>query len=412
MIDIKKFSLDNGLMVVVNEDRTTPFVAFNMLYDVGSKDETPDKTGFAHLFEHLMFGGSVNIPSFDEPLQRVGGENNAFTNTDITNYYITLPKENIETAFWLESDRMLCLDFSQNNLNVQKNVVCEEFRQRYLNKPYGDTWLLLRPLAYKIHPYQWATIGKDIEQIENATLGDVKEFFFKYYAPNNAVLSISGNITFEEVKKLAQKWFGPIERRRVPYRDLPQEPKQTEKQLLTVHRNVPYPSIYKVFKMCKRFDKDYYVTDIISDILSNGKSSRLYKKLVQEKKLFSDINAYITGETDEGLFVFSGNIMSGISVEDAECGIDEEISKIKEGFLFDYELTKVKNKIESTIQFSETNILNKAMNIAKFELFGDADLINSEFLNYSQVQILDIKRVANELFVDENCCTLYYLPNE
>jgi len=412
MIEIKKFTLDNGLTVVVNEDTTTPFVAFNLLYDVGSKDETADKTGFAHLFEHLMFGGSVNISTFDEPLQRVGGENNAFTNTDITNYYITLPKENIETAFWLESDRMLCLDFSQKSLNVQKNVVCEEYRQRYLNKPYGDTWLLLRPLAYKQHPYQWATIGKNIEQIENASIGDVKEFFFKYYAPNNAVLSISGNITVEEVKKLAEKWFGPIERRRVPYRNLPAEPKQTEKRTLTVHRNVPYPSLYITFRMCRRLDNDYYIIDLISDILSNGKSSRLYKKLVQEKKLFSDINAYITGETEEGLFVFSGNVMNGVSIEDAEKAIYYEINKLKDGFLFDYELLKVKNKIESTIQFSETNILNKAMNIARYELFGDANLINSEFLNYSNVQILDIKRVANELFVDENCCTLYYLPNE
>ena len=412
MIDIQKFTLNNGLSVVVNQDTTTPFVAFNMLYDVGSKDESAEKTGFAHLFEHLMFGGSVNIPVFDEPLQRVGGENNAFTNTDITNYYMTVPKENIETAFWLESDRMLCLDFSQKNLDIQKNVVCEEFRQRYLNKPYGDTWLLLRPLVYKVHPYQWATIGKNIEQIENATLGDVKEFFYTYYAPNNAVLSISGNISVEEVKYLADKWFGGIERRRVPYRNLPQEPKQTEKRTLTVHRNVPYPSIYKVFKMCKRIDNDYYTTDLISDILSNGKSSRLYKKLVQEKKLFSDINAYITGETDEGLFVFSGNVLHGVSVEDAEKGIDDEINKLKEGFLFDYEILKVKNKIESTIQFSETNILNKAMNIAKYELYGDANLINSEFSSYSKVQIIDIKRVANEIFVDENSCTLYYLPNE
>ncbi len=410
MIDIQKFTLDNGLTVVVNEDKTTPFIAFNMLYDVGSKDENPDKTGFAHLFEHLMFGGSKNIPNFDEPLQRVGAENNAFTNTDITNYYITIPKENIETAFWLESDRMLCLDFSQRNLDIQKNVVCEEFRQRYLNKPYGDTWLLLRPLAYKKHPYQWATIGKDISHIEQATLNDVKDFFYRYYAPNNAVLSISGNISVNQVKLLAEKWFGPIERRKVPYRNIPQEPLQTEKRELTVHRNVPYPSIYKTFKMCKRLDNDYYTTDLISDILSNGKSSRLYKKLVQEKKLFSDINAYITGEMEEGLFVFSGNAMNGVDIFEAEKAINEEIEKLKNGFIFDYELSKVKNKIESTIQFSETNILNKAMNIAKYELFGDANLVNSEFSNYAKVQTIDIKRIANELFVENNSSTLYYLP--
>lgn len=412
MIEIDSFTLDNGLRVAVNQDKSTPFVAFNMLYDVGSKDESADKTGFAHLFEHLMFGGSVNIPNFDEPLQRVGGENNAFTSTDITNYYITVPKENIETAFWLESDRMLSLDFSQKSLDVQKNVVCEEFRQRYLNKPYGDIWLLLRPLVYKVHPYRWATIGKDISHIEGATLGDVKDFFFHHYAPNNAILAISGNITKREVMDLSHQWFDPIERRDVKKRQLPQEPTQVGPHVQTVKRNVPYPSIYKAYRMCRREDKDYHGTDLISDIFSNGKSSRLYQKLVQDKKLFSEINAYITGEVEEGLFVVSGNLMDGVLVEDAEKAIVEEINKVKEGFVFEYELQKVKNKVESTIQFSETNILNKAMSMAKSALLGDVELVNQEVSSYNDVQIMDIKRIANNVFVEDNCSTLYYMTNK
>lgn len=412
MIDIEKFTLDNGLRVVVNQDKTTPFIAFNLLYDVGSKDEKPDKTGFAHLFEHLMFGGSQNIPVFDEPLQRVGGENNAFTNTDITNYYITVPKENIETAFWLESDRMLSLDFSQKSLDIQKNVVCEEFRQRYLNKPYGDTWLLLRPLAYTTHPYMWATIGKELSHVENATLEDVKEFFFNHYAPNNAILSISGNISKREIMDLAHKWFGGIPRRNIGKRELPEEPLQVEARSLTVKKNVPYPAIYKAFHMCGRGDKDYHATDLISDILSNGKSSRLYQKLVQEKKLYSEINAYITGEIEAGLFMLSGNLMKGVPMEEAEKALMEEINKLKGGFVFEYELQKVKNKVESTIQFSETNILNKAMNIAKSELLGDAELANQEVDKYSDVQIMDIKRVSEDVFAEGNCSTLYYLTHK
>jgi len=408
MIKFETFELDNGLQFLVNTDKTTPFVAINTLYNIGSKDESPDKTGFAHLFEHLMFGGSKNIPSFDTPLQKVGGENNAFTNTDITNYYITLPKANIETGFWLESDRMLELGFSQKSLDVQKSVVIEEFKQRYLNRPYGDTWLLLRPLAYKVHPYMWPTIGKEISHIEQASLQDVKDFFYHHYAPNNAIIAVSGNITTREVKKLANKWFGNIPKRDVKPRNLPLEPIQTEKRTISVERNVPSDAIYKVFHMCNRNHKDFYATDIISDILANGKSARLYKHLVQEQKIFSEINAYITGEIEEGLFVISGNVMPSFSLEKAEKAIHTELQNISEGFVFEYELQKVKNKIESTIIFSESSILNKAMNLAKFAHLGNPNLINTEIDTYTNVTSTDIKRVANELFNPNNDSTLFY----
>ncbi|MBE9491597.1 MAG: insulinase family protein, partial [Bacteroidetes bacterium] len=260
MIDFDKFELNNGLKVIVHQDTSTPIVAMNILYDVGARDEDPDKTGFAHLFEHLMFGGSENIPKYDVPLENAGGENNAFTNNDITNYYLTIPKQNMELAFWLESDRMLQLAFSEKSLEVQRNVVIEEFKQSYLNQPYGDIWLLLRPLAYKLHPYQWTTIGKDISHIENATRKDVKAFYRKFYNPNNAILTVAGDIEMKEIEKLAQKWFGSIESFPKHERNLPLEPKQLEQRHLRVKRNVPFDSIYKAYHMCKRTDEDYYTT--------------------------------------------------------------------------------------------------------------------------------------------------------
>ena len=385
MIQFEEFELKNGLRFFVNVDKTTPFVAVNTLYNVGSKDESPERTGFAHLFEHLMFGGSKNIPSFDTPLQKVGGENNAFTTTDITNYYITLPANNLETAFWLESDRMLELAFSQKSLDVQKNVVCEEFKQRYLNRPYGDMWLLARPLAYKVHPYQWATIGKEISHIEKAKLSDVKEFFFSHYAPNNAVIAISGNVSLHTVKHLAKKWFGNIPRRDIAPRTYEKEPEQTEKRTLTVERDVPASSIFKAFHMCDQLHADFYATDLISDILSNGKSARLYQNLVQNQKLFSDINAYITGEIDEGLFIINGNLNPGITMDDAEKAIITELDKIREGFVFDYELQKVKNKYESTTILGEIDVLSKARALAYYANLGDVNLVNSRWKNYGDV---------------------------
>lgn len=408
MIKFERFELENGLKIIVHQDDTTPIVAFNMLYNVGARDEDENKTGFAHLFEHLMFGGSVNIPNFDEPLQFVGGDNNAFTSNDITNYYITLPKNNIETAFWLESDRMLSLAFTDKSLEVQRQVVIEEFKQTSLNQPYGDVWSLLRPMVYHKHPYKWATIGKEISHIENATMVDVKDFFFKHYLPNNAILTIAGDVELDEIKVLANKWFGDIPSGNVPPRNLPKEPIQTEERKLMVERDVPANAIYKAYKMCKKTDADFYATDLLSDVLSLGNSSRLYQSLVKNENLFSEINAYVMGSFDEGLLIITGNLQESTSFDEAEQAIEKELKKIKENLVPEKELEKVKNKIISSHQFSEASVLNKAMNLAVAELLGNANDVNLEEKNYSAVTIEDIKRIANQVLSATNCSTLIY----
>ena len=408
MIDFDKFTLKNGLRVIVHHDATTPVIAFNLLYDVGARDENPNKTGFAHLFEHLMFEGSKNIPNYDTPLQKAGGENNAFTNSNITNYYITIPKENIETAFWLESDRMLELAFSQEKLDIQKKVVIEEFKQRYLNQPYGDWNLLLSPLAYKHHSYQWPTIGKEVSHIENATIEEVKEFFFKYYAPNNAVLVVAGDVETEDIKALSEKWFGEIPLRDVPARNIPVEPKQTEYRFAEVERKVPVDAFFQAYHMCDRKSSDYYATDLISDILSNGKSARLVQRLVKEQKLFSQINAYITGDIDPGLFIVTGNLNQGVTFDEAQKAVKKELDDLSNLLVDTEELKKVQNKVEANLVYSEINILNKAMNLAYFDLLGDANEINLETENYQKVTPNQIQRVAKELFRNENCSELLY----
>ncbi len=408
MMKFEKFVLANGLKVIVHQDKSTPLACINILYNVGSRDENPDQTGFAHLFEHLMFGGSINIPNYDEPLQRVGGENNAFTTNDITNYHLTLPAENIETGFWLESDRMLNLAFSGKSLEVQRNVVIEEFKQRYLNQPYGDVWLLLRPMAYKVHPYRWDTIGKEISHIENAKIEDVKNFFKRFYCPNNAIMVVAGNITINEVRSLSEKWFDPIPRGRENNRNLPQEPEQTEARSLTVEREVTADAIYKAYHMCSRLDKEYYAVDLISDILSQGNSSRLHNALIKNKKLFSDIHAYVLGDIEKGLFVISGKITKGVSMEQADEGVLQELLKMQSELVTTEELTKVKNKIESSQVFGEMDILNKSTNLAIAELLGNADLINKEVEKYNAVTAEQIREQATIIFKNENCSTLYY----
>ena len=409
MIQFEKYKLKNNLTVIVHQDKSTPMVCLNIIYDVGARDEDENKTGFAHLFEHLMFGGSVNIPNYDEPLQLVGGENNAFTTNDITNYYCTVPSENIETAFWLESDRMLSLAFDAKSLEVQRSVVIEEFKQRYLNQPYGDVWLLLRPLIYKVHPYKWATIGKEIKHIEDATMADVKAFFKEHYNPSNAVLVVAGDVNPVTVKQLAEKWFEPIDAGIKPKRNLPAEPPQTEYRSLTVERDVPINSIYRAYRMCARTDEEYHTMDILSDLLSRGNSSRLYKNLIKDKQLFSDINAYVMGEFDKGLFVISGKVNDNVSIEDAEAGIDAEIAKMQNELVEETELQKCKNKVESTVTFSETDVLNKATNLAISELLGDANLINLEIKNYQKVTAQQIQDQAKLILKKENCSTLFYL---
>lgn len=413
MIEFEKHILDNGLKVFLHKDKYTPVVAMDVLYHVGAKDEDPDKTGFAHLFEHLMFGGSVNVPKYDEPLERVGGENNAFTSNDITNYYLTVPLENLETAFWLESDRMLNLAFNEKSLEVQRNVVSEEFKQVYLNQPYGDVWLLLREMAYKVHPYKWPTIGKEISHIEKAVMQDVKDFYKKYYNPDNAILVLAGNIDFDKSLKLCQKWFGSIENEQnTLVRNIPKEPIQTEARVKTVHRDVPFDAIYMAFHMCNRNSANYYSTDLLSDVLSNGKSSRLYKELVKKKRLFSEINAYITGDIHEGLFIITGKLMGGVKMIDAEKAIFLEIEKIKNDLVKEDELQKVKNKIESSFIFSLSNNLNKAMNIPYFELLGDANMINLEIEKYMNISKDDLRNQANNIFKKTNSSTLYYMANK
>ncbi|HVV56645.1 MAG TPA: pitrilysin family protein [Mucilaginibacter sp.] len=409
MVKFNRFTLDNGLRVIVHEDHATPMAVLNILYDVGARDEDPDRTGFAHLFEHLMFGGSVNIPQYDEPLQRVGGENNAFTTNDITNYYITLPAENIETAFWLESDRMLSLAFSEKSLEVQRNVVIEEFKQRYLNQPYGDVWLKLRPMVYKKHPYRWATIGKNIGHIEEAQIGDVKAFFKKHYNPQNAIMVVGGNISTEGAKQLAEKWFGPIPPGEKYHRHLPQEPAQQEARRETVTAKVPLNDLYIAFHMPGRLDKGYYELDLISDILSRGNSSRLYRKLVKDKQLFSEIHAYNMGSFDSGMFVIEGKPLENVSIADAEAAVWEELEQLKQYSVPDDELTKVKNKTESTMVFSEMSLLDKAMNLAMFELLGDAGMLNHETDKYLAVTAGQVQQEAQDVFRKENSSTLIYL---
>ncbi|WP_334167949.1 pitrilysin family protein [Phocaeicola paurosaccharolyticus] len=408
MIQVNKHTLDNGLRIVHSQDKTTQMVALNILYDVGAKDEDENHTGFAHLFEHLMFGGSVNIPDYDTHVQNAGGENNAWTNNDITNYYITLPLQNVETAFWLESDRMLSLDFNEKSLEVQRQVVIEEFKQRNLNQPYGDTSHIVRDMAYKVHPYKWPTIGKEISHIENATMEDVRSFFFSHYAPNNAILAVTGNISFEETIAMAEKWFGPIQRRDVIKRNLIKEPEQLQERRETVERNVPVDAIYMAFHMSNRKDRDYYAYDMLSDLLSNGRSSRFIQNLVQEKKFFSNIDAYISGSVEEGLFHISGKPVPSISLKDAEKAIWEELEAIKNSELPMNELDKVKNKYESEQIFSNMNYLNVATNLAFFELLGNAEDINNEVEKYRSVDADHIQMVAKKTFTPNNSSTLYY----
>jgi zinc protease len=409
MVKFNRFTLNNGLRVLVHEDDTTPMAVLNILYDVGARDENPEQTGFAHLFEHLMFGGSVNIPSYDEPLQRVGGENNAFTSNDITNYYITLPAENLETAFWLESDRMLNLAFSEKSLEVQRNVVMEEFKQRYLNQPYGDVWLKLRPLVYKKHPYRWATIGEKLEHIEHAKIEEVKAFFKKHYNPQNAIMVVGGNIKTEDVKLLAEKWFAPIPAGEKYHRNLPQEPEQHDERRATVTGKVPLNSVYVAFQADDRLADSYYATDLISDLLSRGNSSRLHRNLIKDQQLFSEIGAYSSGSFDKAMFVVEGKPSEGVSIEQAEAAIWDQLEKLKSDPIPVDELTKVKKKTESTLVFSEMSLLDKAMNLAYFELLGDGELMNEESGKYLNVSAEQIQQQANKLFRKENSSTMIYL---
>jgi zinc protease len=409
MIQFEKFTLDNGLRVIVHQDLSTPMAVMNIMYDVGARDEDPGKTGFAHLFEHLMFGGSINIPSYDEPLQMAGGENNAYTTNDLTNYYIQLPAENLETAFWLESDRMLSLAFGEKSLETQRKVVCEEFKENYLTKPYGDAWHKMRELAYKKHPYRWMTIGKELSHIENAKLQEVKDFFFKHYRPVNAVMVVAGNVTVEKVKALAEKWFNDIPSGEMYKRNLPQEPEQAEERKSEIRSNVPLNALYKCWHMAGRLDRKYYITDLLTDILSGGGSSRLYQSLVKEKQLFSNIECYHFGSTDPGLLAIEGKLVKGIQMKDAENAVEEEVEKMKNELIPSAELQKVKNKTESMIAFEDMSVMSRANSLAYYELLGDASWMNFELEKYGSVTTEDILQECRNIFRDSNSNTIYYL---
>lgn len=411
MIQFERFTLPNGLRVIVHRDTSTPMVVVNVMYNVGARDEDPGKTGFAHLFEHLMFGGSLHIENYDEPLQMAGGENNAYTTNDLTNYYVQLPSENIETAFWLESDRMLSLAFSEKSLDVQRKVVCEEFKEHYINKPYGDAWHKMRELAYEVHPYRWMTIGKELSHVEKARLEDVKDFFFKFYRPVNAILVVAGNVTVEQVKQLSEKWFGDIPAGEKYIRHLPEEPLQKKAKRQEIKADVPLDALYKAWHISSRLDKKYYITDLITDILSGGGSSRLYHALVKEKKLFSNIECYHFGSIDDGLLAIEGKLVKGIKMEDAEKAVDEELEKMKKEPVSETELEKVKNKTESTLAFEDMSVMNRANSLAFYELLGDAELMNTELKKYSAVTTADILDESKNIFRKENSSTLYYYSN-
>lgn len=393
---------------MVHEDNSTPMAVVNVLYDVGARDEDPDRTGFAHLFEHLMFGGSINIPEYDDELQKAGGENNAYTTNDLTNYYCQLPSANIETAFWLESDRMLSLAFSKKSLEVQRKVVCEEFKEHYINRPYGDIWFKMREMAYEVHPYRWMTIGKELKHVEDATLEDVKSFFRKHYNPINAILVVAGNVVTEQIYELSLKWFGDIPSGTKYHRNIPQEKEQQEARRMDITADVPVDAFLKTWHMPARLDPDYYAADLITDILGSGASSRLYQALVKEKQFFSNIDCYHFGSTDAGLLCIDGKLVKGVRPEDAELAVQAQLDLlIKEG-VSPLELEKVKNKTESTMAFEDMSIMNRAASLAYYELLGDADLMNTELTKYNNVTADQIVTLSRRIFDEKNSHTLFY----
>ncbi len=408
MIHYTRWILDNGLRVLVHEDHSTPMAAVAVLYDVGSKDEQPDKTGFAHLFEHLMFGGSANIPDFDEWMQKAGGEDNAFTNNDITNFYELVPAENLEVALWLESDRMLSLNFSKKSLDVQRKVVIEEFKETCLNEPYGDVWHHLSDLAYKVHPYRWPVIGLVPEHIAAAKLSDVEDFFFRYYRPNNAVLVVSGKVDTQEVRGLVEKWFGNIPPGDIPQRTLPQEPRQEAYRRKVHFGKAPVDALYMAFHIPGRAEDGFYPADLLSDILCNGPSSRLFRRLYKEQKIFSQVDSYVVGQFEPGLLLIEGKLSRGVSLEQAEAAVWKELSEIRSSPIPEMELQKWKNKAESNLVFSELTAMSKALNLAYFEALGDADRINYETDLYNRLSAADIQHSANEFLCEKNCNVLHY----
>ena len=411
MTDFTRRILPNGLRVLVHEDHSTPLVAINVSYFVGSRDEHPEKTGFAHLFEHLMFAGSKNAPDFDDPLQRAGGENNAYTTNDYTTFYEIVPAENLETALWLESDRMLSLSINKRSLDVQRKVVVEEFKETCLNEPYGDSWHHLSEMMYQHHPYRWPVIGLAPEHVENATIQDVRSFYKNWYNPANAVLSIAGKVSTEEALTLAEKWFAGIPATRAPIRQLvPEPPLSAPARKVVTAANVPVPAVFLAFRTPARVEKEFYSVDLLSDVLALGPSSRLYRRLLKEQQLFSTIDAYVTANVDPGLLVIEGRPLDGVSVEDALAAIWGELEQLKTEAIEERELKKIQNRFESTLVFSETSVLNKAQNLAFYELLDRAELMNEETDIYLGITPVEMLHTAKDIFRAENSATLIYLP--
>lgn len=408
VIPYQKRILPNGLTVIVNRDRTSKLAAVNLLYRVGARNESPERTGFAHLFEHLMFRGTAQVPLFDLPVQLASGENNAFTNNDYTDFYITLPFENLETALWLESDRMTGLDITPEKLETEKRVVIEEYRQRYLNQPYGDRTLLLRELAYRVHPYRWTAIGLTPDHIAAATLDDVQAFYEAHYRPSNAILSISADLEEERMLDLAERWFGELPDRPAAPCVIPQEPPQTEARRLEVERDVPATALTIACRMGGRMSPDFYTADLVSDLLSGGDSSRLYRRLVREERLLSHVNAYITGDVDPGLFIFTGQLLPGTTVEQAEQAFFAAMEELRTCDVPLRECEKVKNKFEANSLFGELNVMNKALNLGFYEMLGDLELINGEVARYRAVDAAAIRDFSCRTFRPEQSSTLVY----
>ncbi len=412
MVEFSRTILPNGLRVLIHEDHSTPLVAVNISYDVGSRDENEDKTGFAHLFEHLMFAGSKNAPDFDGPLQRAGGENNAFTTNDYTTFYEILPAENLEIALWLESDRMLALNITKKALDVQRKVVVEEFKETCLNEPYGDSWHHLSDMMYHKHPYRWPVIGLKPEHVENATIEDVRGFYQRWYTPNNAVLSIAGKVHAADVLPLVEKWFASIPSGPAVHRQLPVEPPQTGPIRREVKAAVPAAAVYLAFRMPARLHPDFYPVDLLSDVLAQSHSSRLYRRLLKERALFSQIDAYVTANLDPGLLIVEGRPAEGVSMDAAIAAVWEELEDLKKEPIPTRELEKIIHRFESTIVFSEMSALNKAQNLSYYELMTHAELMNEETATYLALQPADLQRAAQEIFRADNSATLIYVPEK
>lgn len=410
MISFNKYVLSNGLKLLHHYNATTQMVALNLRYDVGARDENPERTGLAHLFEHLMFGGSANAPDFDGALQAAGGSSNAWTGNDCTNFYEVLPAHNIETAFWLESDRYLNLCLDEQSVATQKSVVIEEFKQRYLNRPYGDVSHLMRSLAYKSHPYRWPVIGVKPEHIAEASMQEIEDFYNTHYSIDRMVLCVSGNVTFQRAVELTEKWFGDLAPRASLKRDLPVEPAQTQPRVLKVHSDVPENMIVRIYHMCGANDPDFVASDLVSDVLANGPSARFHRNVLITTDLFTELDAVILGCDDPGLLYVTARLANGVDAQKALDVIDGEIDKLLREGVSERELKRYAN--QHVARELNENILYDAVaeKLCKYEMLGDASRINTENDEYQTVTVDHFNRVARELFRAENCSTLYYGP--